>query len=43
MFTNEVWPLNSFRVFPDLRPWILDMEMCEGESCKCVRGVRMDV
>ena len=44
MFTNEVWPLNSFRVFPDLRPWIL--EVCEGESCECVsvwgsEGVRV--
>jgi len=22
-FTKEVWPLNSFSVLPDLRPWIL--------------------
>ena len=23
MFMKEVWPRNSFRVFPDFRPWIL--------------------
>lgn len=26
MFTNEACPLNSLRVLPDLRPWILGNE-----------------